>query len=146
VNVSGIHSTSPLWGIDKTPSTAKVGDHGPKASANPAEYLTESDKSFLLNGLGVTITPLSNGSEHGYTLTTSEPVSDDEWVARQTAAAQIMSDRQQGLIQGDVSTTYLTELLTRARDDSSSAFQAVLQRGLDFLAKGAPVTRVDTQA
>ncbi|MGI4895444.1 MAG: hypothetical protein ACRYF3_10055 [Janthinobacterium lividum] len=142
-----IAGTNPLSYVPQTSTVTRTASPAQTTpSANAADYLTDSDKSFLLNGLGVTITPWTAGGEHGYTMTTTEPVSDDEWVARQTAAADLMQDRKQGLIQGDVSPAYLKDLLARAKDDSSKAFQAVLQRGLDFLAKGSPVKHVDTQA
>lgn len=109
---------------------------------NPANALTRSDKGLLLNALGVTVTPRGDG----FDFQMPEGTSVEESKAAGQLAMQMMLDRQRGAIDGDVSSSYLTDLLDRAGHSIQPAFENVLNKALDYLVKGSPVTRVNEQA
>lgn len=158
VTVPGIRTPSPLWAtgtvngivnsaVTSTPpaaaSTQKAG-----AERHAVSYLTDSDKSLLLNSLGVTMTAGTTAEGADFIgMTVNPPVSDDEWAARMNVASQIMMDRKYGQLRGEVTPGYLTDLLTRYRDSGAdTSMEVVLSKALDYLSKGTPATRVDTQA
>lgn len=129
--------TEPSTRTRNTPSAE------PTAGEDWSNTLTDADKSFLLNGLGVRFTIDRDGTLNGIP---TRPMSDEETGAAIGVALQIASGRHSGRLQGEVSTTYLTDLLARAKNDSTQAFQDALQRGIDYLVKGSPLTKVDTRA
>lgn len=140
-----ITGTSPLSSIEPSNTTARIAT---TAAVEPPETraanaLTDSDKSFLLNGLGVAVTTDGHGALF---FTPNRPMSDDEMDGAISTTLQIATDRASGQLQGEVTTSYLSAILARAKDDSTKALQASLQRGIDYLIKGSPIKHVDTQA
>lgn len=104
--------------------------------------LTESDKSFLLNGFRMTVTA------HGDSITFhgTENMSAEEARGASQLAMQLMADRQRGAVDGDVPSSYLTGLLSRIGTDPAQAtFADAISKALEYLADGSTVARVDTR-
>ncbi|MFC3690282.1 hypothetical protein [Aquipuribacter hungaricus] len=142
-----ISSATPPSYINRAGSTAAA----PSARATPSGpthtealvgSLTASDRSFLLNAFGMTVTA------QGDTMTFHETagLSGEDGKAASQLASQLMADRQRGAIEGDVTPDYFHALLIRAGDDSGQAFQDMISKALDYLTKGSAVTRVDARA
>ena len=138
-----ITGTTPAGYVEPPTRTRNTPSAEPTAGEDWSNTLTDADKSFLLNGLGVKFTIDRDGTLNGIP---TRPMSDEETGAAIGVALQIATDRHSGRLQGEVSTTYLKDLVARARNDSTQAFQDALQSGIDYLVKGSPVTKVDTQA
>jgi len=142
-----ISSATPPSYINRASSTAAT---AAPARATPSGLthtealvgsLTASDRSFLLNAFGMTVTA------QGDTMTFHETagLSSEDGKAASQLASQLMADRQRGAIEGDVSPDYFHALLIRAGDDSGQAFQDMISKALDYLTKGSAVTRVDAR-
>jgi hypothetical protein len=140
-----ITGTSPLTTVEPSTATSRTtATSAPEsAEAKAANALTDSDKSFLLNGFGVAVTTNGQGALF---FTPNHPMSDDEMGAVMGLTTEIATDRTSGQLQGNVTPSYLASILSRAKDDSTKAYQAALQHGIDYLIKGSPVKHVDTQA
>ncbi|WP_340289771.1 hypothetical protein [Aquipuribacter hungaricus] len=141
-----ISSTMPMPHVGRTseaPSTRAAQPAPPlHTSASLVGALTGSDRSFLLNTFGMTVTTQGDSMTfHGL-----EGLSGDDAMAAGQLAMQLMADRQRGAIEGDVSPDYFHALLLRVGDDSGQAFQDMISKALDYLTGGSPVTRVDTRA
>lgn len=130
-----VERTSPTVGAGRTSADA------PTPTETLAASLTTSDRSFLLNALGMSV------SSQGDTVTFHglEGLSGEDGKAASQLAMQLMADRQRGAIEGDITPDYLHSLLIRAGDDSGQAFQDVITKALAYLAEGGPITRVDTR-
>lgn len=146
MRITGPGATSPLERVATTPAAQPAKPASATSSQTEPERLvaslTDSDKSFLLNTLGMTVTARGNFTE------TQMPagLSEEEGKARQTIAAQLMFDRERGAIEGNVSPSYLKDLLERRKDDSTEEFQDLMTKSLEYLLKGDGPKRVDTQA
>ncbi|MGI4895667.1 MAG: hypothetical protein ACRYF3_11205 [Janthinobacterium lividum] len=113
------------------------------SATDTVSALTDSDKTFMLNAFGVNVSVDRDGSVHS---TPTKPISEDESMAGMHVALQLASDRASGRLQGEVTTSYLTDLLARTKDSGTDAYQAVLRSGIDYLLKGSPVKHIDTEA
>ncbi len=113
-------------------------------SASLVGSLTESDKSFLLNSFGMTVT--ARVDPDSMTFHGTENMSPEQARGASTLASQLMADRQRGAVDGDVSSSYLTGLLSRIGTDPAQApFADAISKALEHLAGGSTVARVDTR-
>lgn len=113
-------------------------------SASLVGSLTESDTSLLLNSLGLTVT--ARVDPDSMTFHGTENMSPEEARGASTLAMQLMADRQSGAVDGDVSSSYLTGLLSRIGTDPAQAtFADAISNALEYLAGGSTVARVDTR-
>ena len=143
-----VNTAMPMLAIDRS---STVGTAARAAEAAPPRHtaaalvgaLTESDRGFLLNALGMTVTTQGPSMTfHG-----TENLRAEEGMAASQLAMQLMADRLRGAVDGDVSPAYLHALLIRSGNDSGqTAFHDVIGKALDYITKGSQVARVDTHA